>query len=317
MLVDLHKIAINEIEKISDGENKMLTIRIEEKVEIEKLITLNEILDKENFLISVIIESGNSLLDNKVSGIYVFPYLSNVTKLKIYVSDYDEKLENLNFLKSINNLSYLDISTNARKNLRFDELVKFPAIKHFSYLCEGLNNEQNFYINNFSELKYLAVYDLNLELLRGNASINELRVHRKLINPKLFTEKFPNIENLVLEKCSDLDFQKDIANHPNLVNISLRYMNSIYEVPKFKNPGKIKKVSLLGLRNLKALDNITEMNNLEVLEITNIQNIKIESFLILKELKKLKSLYIVFEKAAFNTEFEKFAIKNGLPIFIE
>ena len=45
----------------------MLTIRIEEKVEIEKLITLNEILDKENFLISVIIESENSLLDNKVS----------------------------------------------------------------------------------------------------------------------------------------------------------------------------------------------------------------------------------------------------------
>lgn len=59
------------------------------------------------------------------------------------------------------------------------------------------------------------------------------------------------------------------------------------------------------------------MNNLEVLEITNIQNIKIESFLILKELKKLKSLYIVFEKADLNTEFEKFAIKNGLPIFIE
>ena len=79
----------------------MLTIRIEEKVEIEKLITLNEILEKENFLISVIIESENSLLDNKVSGIYVFPYLSNATKLKIYVSDYDEKLENLNFLKAL------------------------------------------------------------------------------------------------------------------------------------------------------------------------------------------------------------------------
>ena len=38
-------------------------------------------------------------------------------------------------------------------------------------------------------------------------------------------------------------FSKDIANHPNLVNISLRYMNSIYEVPKFKNPGKIKSIT--------------------------------------------------------------------------
>ena len=75
----------------------MLTIRIEEKVEIEKLITLNEILDKENFLISVIIESENSLFGQQGFGYLCFPYLSNVTKLKIYVSDYDEKLENLNF----------------------------------------------------------------------------------------------------------------------------------------------------------------------------------------------------------------------------
>lgn len=313
MLVDLHTMTFSDIENISDEKNKILTVRIEEKVEIEKLITLNKILLEKKLLISVIIESESFHSDHVVSGIHVFQYLSNVSKLKIYVSDYDEPLETLNFLKSIHYLSYLDISTHAKKNLQLDELKRFSELKYFSYLCEGLSKEQYSTINSFSQMECLAVYDLNLKLINNYQLIRELRVHRKLIDPELFLEKFPNLENLTLEKCNGLDFQKNIAVQPNLVNVSLRYMNEINEIPKFKNPEKIKKLSLLGLKNLKSIDHIQEMENLEVLEITHIRNIEIESFLILKQLKKLKQVYLVFEKAHLNIEFEKFAIENRLP----
>ena len=72
MLVDLHKIAINEIEKISGGETKCLQYELKKRLKLKSLLLLNEILDKENFLISVIIESENSLLDNKVFGYLCF-----------------------------------------------------------------------------------------------------------------------------------------------------------------------------------------------------------------------------------------------------
>lgn len=314
MLADLHKMSFNDIENLLGEKNKILTIRIEEPVEIEKLVTLNNILSAKNLLIIVIIESESSLSETLVSGIHVFPYLPNVNKLKIYVSDYDVKLETLKFLKNVHHLSYLDISSHAKKNLKFDELTKFSTLKHFSYLCEGLSKEQHLVVSSFSELEYLALYDLNVELMKTHPSINQLRVHRKLINPEFFIEKFPHVENLIVEKCNDLDFQRNIAIHPNLTDISLRYMNNMDEVPEFENPGKIKKLSLLGLKNLKTINSIREMGNLEILEITNIRNLEIESFLILKELKNLNKIYIVFENAHLNIEFEKFAIENGLPI---
>lgn len=314
MLADLHKMSFIDIENLSDEKNKILTVRIEEPVEVEKLVILNTILDIKELLVSVIIESESCLSDSLASGIHVFPYLSNISLLKIYISDYDVKLENLKFLKSIHHLKYMDISNHAKKNLKFDELTEFPAIEYFSYLCEGLSKEQHLVVNSFSGLKYLAVYDLNLALMKIHTSVNELRIHRKLTNPALFLEKFPNIESLVVEKCDDLDFQNNIAVHPNLTHVSLRYMNSIVEIPRFENPGKIKKLSLLGLKNLKSINNIKEMENLEVLEITNIRNVEIENFLVLKELKALKKIYLVFEKAHFNIEFEQFAIENELPL---
>lgn len=314
MLFDLHKMNLDDIKKLSIENHKIITVRIEEKVKIENLTALNEVLSEKNFLVSVIIESENYNLGGMVSGINVFQYICNVKKLKIYVSDYDARLEDLFFLKDIKSLNYLDISTNAKKNLKFDELKRFSKITYFSYLCEGLNKEQHSFVNDFMDLSYFSIYDLNLELFDTKESLIELRVHRKLTNAMLIYDKFPNLENLILEKCKSLDFKNSISNLPNIINISLRYMSDVYELPKFKNPEKIKKISLLGLNNLRSLNGIEEMQNLEEIEITNIKNINIESFLILKKLKSLKKIYILFENSKLNIEFEDFARKNKIHL---
>lgn len=165
-------------------------------------------------------------------------------------------------MQYINNLSYLDISTNVQKNIKFKSIEKFEEIKHFSFLCDGLSKEQHLSINQFQELEYLAVYDLNLEFIDDKNSLNELRVHKKIINAMLIKDKFPNLKKLVLEKCIDLNFEDSISIIPTLINLSLRYMKEIYEFPNFVNPKNIKKVSLLGLSNLKSISNIKKFGRI-------------------------------------------------------
>lgn len=75
MLLDLHKMSLEEIKGLECEQCNNLTVRIENKVEIEKLIVLNEILKKVIFLVSVIIESESYQKDDFISGLNVFSYL--------------------------------------------------------------------------------------------------------------------------------------------------------------------------------------------------------------------------------------------------
>lgn len=313
MMIDLHDVSVPDLIKLKSDVKKVLNFRLEYMVELDKFIILNEIFKINDLATLLIVLDMREQEDDEPAkpSLEVFQYLKYVRNLSIHTTFLSKPLINFDFIENIEILNRLGIRANVKKNIKLDPLFRFNKLNFFDYDCEGLNSSQHDFLNIQNSLEQLFLYDIDLSLINEMQFINELRVHRKLLNPQFFLEKFPNVEKLVLEKCKDLDIQSYIAIHDNLSSISLRYMSHITEIPKFKNPKKIIEFSALGLSKLNNIDAVLEMENLESLDITDNKILKCIDFEPLSSLKKLKRVNTYFNSVKENNKFDEFAKKNG------
>lgn len=300
------KIYLNSIsEKDLQTLDNTRQLEISNFVEDNVLFRVNEALAKSDIPVLLSIDEYSS---NYTGNLEVLRRLTGLKNLSIYVAM--GEISSIEPLKNLHNLETLELKSIFKKGISLEILMEFPKLKKFQ-LDNGFNTKQHSVLNELKKLEALRSYDLDLSKMKIHTNLKSLQVCKKLLNADRLNETFPNLTNLYLEKCKEVDIASAIAPMQKLENIWLRYMPHVTSLPSFKNAGNIRLFQATKLGQLKDISNLFAMENLQALMMTELEFLTADDFIKLTELKQLEVAYVSFKSIKENDKFQEFCQKHN------
>jgi internalin A len=232
-----------------------------------------------------------------------FTYLSKLFSLQALKLDYAEKLIDINFLYSLNNIVSLDLSV--------------TKIRNISALSE---------LKHLEDLTLDSTKIISLDSLRKNNNLKHLSLRNTNIKDIKILECFPNLETLSIEGTQVKDFTplKELKNLKSLCisRTDLKDIQMLRNLEKLEcldiSYTSVEDISPLeGLCHLKDVQlyetkvkNISALSNSKKLHTLDISNSKVTDLSVIKELRELSNLN--FERESQFISPPDFIVKSGL-----
>jgi len=299
-IIYLHKHTAKEIAEFGNKSSSEIYFDIsgDKGFSIEQLSALNTILEKQPYAVNL--QYGIKYLERKEGLVYnldILKYIPSVKDLSVINHEYEESIENFDFLYNTPSLISFRTLGLFKKSISFEPFKQLTDVKKLSFDF-GLNKKQQEVVNDIIVLlDTLSVPELDVTNIPVCPHMKSLRIEKKLVSPELLPKVFPRLQSLYLKKvknCEDFSF---ISEMKSLRALTLHWIFQIETLPVMSEVTNLEILEIVGSPNLQyGLDNIFCLKKLRGLMLTEIQYPPASDFIRLTDLKKLESVYIYYRK---------------------
>ncbi len=255
----------------------------------DKLIVLNDLLEKKEN-VTVNISSSNISTDkNHIVGINLLKYILSVRNLDFY-SSINSRLSHLKDFSKLIHIRRLRLYGELERDISFLPLDPLEELESI-YIDNGLTLKQDVYLERRETLREIGASLFRMESFSKNPNIVKIAILSSVTCPDMIYKKLPNLKSIYIEKGNGINNFSFLNTIKTLEEIELNDIKSLTSIPDLSSLNNLEKVVLKNLRNLDNIDYILNNKNIKILVIENIKcKINIEE---LYNMERLKYINII------------------------